>query len=241
MKLDVRFTVEGLVDHDLADATAVVIDVIRATSCVVTALASGARGVYPTASTEDAVKLLQSIGRDDTLLAGERKGIKIEGYDLGNSPAEFTAEAVGGQRIIMNTTNGTRAFVAAEGARRVVAAAFLNLGAVTAAVQGADRVVVVCAGRSGGFALEDALCAGHLIRRLRAAGVEPLELGDGARAAEMLADTLPVDADTLAGTAAGRAIAEVGLAADLAACAAFDLHRVVPEMHDRVIRARHGA
>lgn len=240
MRVDVRFSVEGLSNADLGGATVVVVDVIRATSCMVQALASGARGIYPTASTEEAVKLLQSIGRDDTLLCGERRGVMIEGYDLGNSPAEFTPEVVKGKRLIMNTTNGTRAFGAAEHADRVVVAAFLNLGAVTVAVAGTDRLVVACAGRSGAFALEDALCAGHLIRRLRAAG-EPLDLGDGARAAEVLADAYPVDADRLADTDAGRALVEIGLGDDLATCARFDVHRIVPELDDRVVRSRHGA
>lgn len=241
MKIDVRFSVEALSDADLSGATVLVVDVIRATSCMVQALASGARGIYPTSSTDEAVKLLQSIGREDTLLCGERRGGKIEGYDLGNSPSEFTPEVVKGKRLIMNTTNGTRTFVAAEPADRVLAAAFLNLGAVSVAVAGVERLVVACAGRSGAFALEDALCAGHLIRRLRAAGTDPLELGDGARAAEALADAFPVDADLLADTDAGRALAEVGLGDDVATCARFDVHRVVPELDDRVIRSRHGA
>lgn len=239
MRIDVRFSVEGLHDADLPGATAVVIDVLRATTSMVQGLASGARAIYPTASTEEAVKLLQSIGRDDTLLCGEHRAKMIEGYHLGNSPAEFTAEVVEGKRLIMNTTNGTRAFLAAEGADRVIAGAFRNLGAVTVAVAGVERLVVACAGRSGAFALEDALCAGHLIRRLRAATGEPLDLGDGAMAAEALTDSFPV-LESLTATAAGRDLAEAGLAADVADCARFDVHPVVPELVDRVIRLRHG-
>lgn len=239
MKIDVRFSVEGLGDAELSGATAVVIDVLRATTTMVQALASGAKAIYPTASTEEAVKLLQSIGRDDTLLCGERRTKRIEGYHLGNSPSEFTAEVVEGKRLIMNTTNGTRAFLAAESADRVLAAAFNNLGAVTVAVAGVERLVVACAGRSGAFALEDTLCAGHLIRRLRAAGTEPLILTDGAIAAEALADAFPVG-ETLAATAAGRDLAEAGLVDDVADCARFDVHSVVPELDDRVIRLPHG-
>lgn len=241
MKIDVGFSIDGLGDRDLAGSTVVVIDVIRATTCLVEALASGASGVYPTGSTEEAVKLLQSIGRDDTLLCGERKGEKIEGYDLGNSPSEFRGDAVRGKRLIMNTTNGTRAFLAAEGADRILACAFTNLGAVTVAVSAAERVVVLCAGRSGAFALEDALCAGNLVRRLRAAGTEPFELDDGARAAEVLADAFPATADTLAMTSAARLLEGPGLAADVNDCARVDVHRVVPELVDRVLRVRHGA
>ncbi len=241
MKVDVRFSSEGLGDQDLSGATAVVVDVIRATTSLIEALASGASGVYPTGSTEEAVKLLQSIGRDDTLLCGERRGEKIEGYDLGNSPSEFRGDAVRGKRLIMNTTNGTRAFLAAEGADRVVAGAFTNLGAVTVAVSQAERLVIICAGASGAFALEDALCAGHLVRRLRAAGTDPLELNDGATAAEVLAAAFPVNLDTLAQTRAARLLEGPGLAGDVADCARLDVHRVVPELVDRVLRVRHGA
>lgn len=239
MKIDVRFSVDRLVDADLNGATAVVIDVLRATTTMVQALAAGARAIYPTASTEEAVKLLQSLGRDDTLLCGERRTQRIEGYHLGNSPSEFTAERVAGKRLIMNTTNGTRAFLVAETADEVLAAAFTNLGAVTQALAGVERLVIACAGRMGAFALEDALCAGHLIRRLRATGAGPLVFTDGARAAEALVDAFPVPG-SLSETAAGRDLAEAGLGSDVADCAHFDIHSVVPELDDRVIRPRRG-
>ena len=93
MRLEVCFTVESLAGVDLSGATVVAVDVLRATSCMVEALASGASGIYPTGSTEEAIKLLQSIGRDDTLLCGERNGLPIEGYHLGNSPTEFTVRS----------------------------------------------------------------------------------------------------------------------------------------------------
>jgi 2-phosphosulfolactate phosphatase len=120
---------------EVAGHTAVVIDVIRATSTIVEALAAGARAVYPTVSTEDAIRIANSLGRDDTLLCGERKGLKIPGFDLGNSPSEFTSESVGGMRLVMSTTNGTRAFLAAEDADRIVAASLMNLTAVVESVR----------------------------------------------------------------------------------------------------------
>jgi 2-phosphosulfolactate phosphatase len=242
MRVEVRFTFPEAGFTDLSEATVVVVDVLRATSSMIEALASGARAIYPAESTEDAMRLVQSLGRDDLLLCGERRGLKIEGYDLGNSPAEFTEAVVGGKRLVMNTTNGTQAFLAAEGAERLLAGAFLNLAAVCDAVARADRVVVVCAGRDGLFALEDAVCAGILVRRLEAARGEELELGDGARAARALCDLVKPDRDFLAGTDSGRALASAGLDDDLDACVRLDRHRVVPEMHDRMIRLeKHGA
>ena len=240
MRAEVRFVVPEADAADFAGTTVVVIDVLRATSSMVEALAQGARAIYPAESTEEAMRLLQSLGRDDLLLCGERRGLKIEGYDLGNSPAEFTDDVVGDRQLVMNTTNGTRAFVAAQGADRVVAAAFSNLAAVTDAVARAERLVVLCAGREGRFALEDALCAGLLLRRLEAALGDVLELGDGARVARLLCDSYEPDTEFLAGTDAGMALAEAGFEADLEWCARVDRHRVVPELHDRMIRKADG-
>ena len=139
---------------------------IGLSTTIVEALASGARGVIPTTSAEDAVRLAALLGREDTLLCGERKGAQIEGFDLGNSPGDFSAEIVRGKRLVMSTTNGTVAFSRAQEADRVLACAFTNLGAVAEAVGGEDSLVVVCAGRQGRFSLEDAVCAGHLLLRL---------------------------------------------------------------------------
>ena len=237
MRIDVFFTPAELETSDVAGCTAVVIDVVRATTSIVTALANGAAAVYPSASTEEAVQLATSLGREDTLLCGERKGIKIEGYDFGNSPSEFSQERVKGLGLVMNTTNGTRAFLAAEsaGSARAVACAPVNLGAVADRVRGLDHVAVGCAGRDGGFALEDALVAGMLLERI---GVGDADRNEPARASMALADSFALDAPFLATTEAGRITEAAGLLADLEDCAALDRYTVVPELSDRVIRAR---
>ncbi len=238
MKVQTFFSPAEVDPSAAADATAVVIDVIRATSTMVEALASGARAIYPIATTEEAIRLANSLGREDTLLCGERKGLKIEGFDLGNSPREFTPERVGGRRLVMTTTNGTRAFLAAQGARRVLALSLLNLGAVARAVAETDRLLVVCAGKEDRFSLDDALCAGVFLRQLL--GPEAVAMANGlndqSRAVLTLAETHLPDADFLRRTAAGAALVEVGLEDDLPACALRDRHDLVPEMHDRVIQ-----
>lgn len=234
MKVDVRFTIPELDSGELVGATAVVVDVVRATTTLISALAEGAGQVFPAASAEEAIRLLQSLGREDTLLCGERKGLRPEGYDLGNSPGEYTKAAVGGKRLIMNTTNGTRAFRAAEDADRVFAAALVNLGAVAEAIADAERVVILCAGRSDRFALEDAACAGALLLRLQESGIE-LEAGDAARSAMALAAAQPLDEDFLASTHAGEALKELELEADLEWCARLDAVPVVPVFQDRTV------
>jgi len=214
-------------------ATVVVVDVIRATTTVVEALANGARAVYPTASTEEAVKLVASLGREDTLLGGERGSLKVEGFDLGNSPSEYAADVVGGKRIAMSTTNGTTALAAVRDLPRVLVGAFVNLGAVADTVRGDPDVIVVCAGRMGRFALDDAVCAGHLLRRIG----EGRELNDAARAAWKLAGAVAPGDRFLATTEAGRAVIAKGLADDLDVCGQVDRHAVVPRLRDQAVVA----
>jgi 2-phosphosulfolactate phosphatase len=236
MRIDTYFTVDELDPATLESTAVVVVDVVRATTTLVEALANGARGVYPTASTEDAVRLAHSLGRDDTLLCGERKGTKVEGFDLGNSPREFTREAVEGKRLVMSTTNGTRALAAGHDAERLIPCAFTNLGAVARTVRASDRLVVVCAGREGRFSMDDALCAGHLVRRVL--GEAEGELNDAAKAARALAGFRKPTRKFLELTDGGRALVDIGLGDDLDICAQVDRHDIVAEMRDQVIVLR---
>jgi 2-phosphosulfolactate phosphatase len=233
MKIETYFTVEELDPATLESATVVVVDVVRATTTLVEALANGARGIYATASTEEAVKLAQSLGREDTLLCGERKGSKVPGFDLGNSPREFTREAIEGKRLVMSTTNGTRALAKGQHGARLLTCAFTNLSAVAKAVEGADRLVVLCAGREGRFTLDDALCAGHLVRMVQ--GDRELPLNDASQAAAAWAGFRKPSRKFLEATEGGRALVEIGLGDDLDVCAEVDRHDIVAEMRNQAI------
>ena len=235
MNIRVYFTINEVDPALLPGSTVVVIDVVRATTTITEALANGARGIYPTASTEEAVKLASSLGRDETLLCGERKGAKVEGFDLGNSPREFTREAVEHKRLVMSTTNGTRAFVVGGEGDRLFACAFTNLGAVARHVAQDESLVVLCAGREDQFSIDDALCAGHLVQRVVGLADEDAGLNDGARAALALAGSLAPDAAFLAETEGGQALVEIGLDGDFELCAQVDKHDIVPEMRDQAI------
>ncbi|MCA9736049.1 MAG: 2-phosphosulfolactate phosphatase [Gemmatimonadota bacterium] len=236
MRIDLFFTIPEVDPQAVQGSTALVIDIIRATSVIAEALANGARAVYPVSDTEEALRLANQLGRETTLLCGERRGLKIDGFDLGNSPREFTRERVAGRSLVMTTTNGTRAFLAAAEADRVVAASLLNLGAAARRAAEAQRVSILCAGRSDRFSLDDALCGGLLVRALLDAWGGDVRLNDGARAAAELARGLDCTVDTLAGTAAGRAVVDIGLGDDLPFLAQRDRHDLAPEMQDRVIR-----
>ena len=246
MRLDVYFTPGELTTAELPERV-VVVDVLRATSTIVEALANGARAVFPVATADDAARIAQNIGRDSVLLCGERKGLPIEGFDLGNAPAEFTAEAVEGSALVMTTSNGTRAFLAVaerwagpgdDGTGGILAGTFLNLSAVARALAGSGdaSAVIVCAGRDGRFGLDDALCAGALIEAVEALGVEPV-LNDAATAARRLVDRSEDPTTLLADTAAARYLTEIGRAEDIAFCAQVDRTALVPRFRDRKITA----
>lgn len=241
MRIDTYFTVPEVDGASLAESTVVVIDVVRATTTIIEALANGARAIFPTESTEDAVRLASSLGREDSLLCGERKGEKIEGFDLGNSPAEFTREVVEDKKLVMSTTNGTRALGVAQEAARVLPCALTNLTAVATELASAELIAIVCAGQEDGFSLDDALCAGHLIQSiLEDREDEELELNDASRAVRALAQARKPTRRFLSLAAAGKAVIEIGLEDDLAICADVDRHDIVVEMHDQTI-TRAGA
>ena len=165
---------------------------------------------------------------------------KIEGFDLGNSPREFTAEVVRDKKLVMSTANGTRALAVGQEGSRILPCAFTNLGAVAAAVSDEQRLVVICAGQDDQFCLDDALCAGHLIQRIMHAGEGEHELNDAAQAARAVAGSREPTRKLLSVTAGGAALVEIGMGDDLDICAHVDRHDIVAEMSDQAI-IRSGA
>ncbi|HBE81027.1 MAG TPA: 2-phosphosulfolactate phosphatase, partial [Firmicutes bacterium] len=154
---------------NLVDKKVVVIDVLRATSTIVTALGNKASEIIPAIEPAEVVDLVRVIGSKECLTGGERKGLKIEGFDLGNSPAEYTEERISGKRLILCTTNGTKAIKSAQGAAEVWIGSFLNIGAVTDRLQDSTRdIVLICSGRDHSLCLEDMACAGAMIQFLQA-------------------------------------------------------------------------
>jgi len=165
--LDVFSSAYSFQEEDLRDKTVVMIDVLRASSTMVTALNNGAKGVIPVGDMDDASKISHNLDSQSFLLSGEKDGVTIEGYDLGNSPLEHSRDAVLGKTIILNTTNGTRAIKRSANANRIVVGSFLNLSSVVDYLkESRDEVVLVCAGWRGRLSLEDLLCAGNIIYEL---------------------------------------------------------------------------
>ncbi len=218
--------------------TVAVIDVLRAASTILEALVNGARDVLPVESVEHAVRKAQEIGRDQALLCGEQDVERISGFEMGNSPLEFVAERVNGKTLVMTTTNGTRAILMGSAGSRCLIGSFLNVRATAAALRSAaGDVLILSAGREGRFALEDAVCAGLIVRALRRGRRRrALEMNDAAEAALLLARrfgrSLPA---FLAGTAAGRKLEALGRHDDIEFCATLDRYDQVPYVQDRRI------
>jgi len=218
----VRVHVAFTPDEAAAAPTGLVIDVIRATSTICQALDSGYERVLCAAEVEDA----RALGSDEVTLGGERLGVRIEGFDLGNSPREYLEPRTPG--LALSTTNGTRAIVtAAARCDRVLIASLLNLAAVTeAAASHGDDVAVFCAGVKGAFALDDAYVAGRVAEGIGA------ERSDAAEAAVRLALSYPKAEEAFRASRSGRDLIDHGpvLEADIPWCARESVLDVVPRL-----------
>ena len=212
MRIDVAFTPVEAAPAPIG----VVVDVLRATSTIAQALASGYRRVLCCAEIEDALALRAQI--PDSLVGGERKAVQVEGFDVGASPREFLEPRA--NTLILSTTNGTRAILeTAQRCEEVVLGSMLNLEAVARA--SADRdAVVVCAGFQGAFALDDAYCAGRIVQLVDGART------DAAIASELIARAFPT---ALEGFNA-RTYGPPGLEEDIAFCARENVLEVVPRL-----------
>jgi 2-phosphosulfolactate phosphatase len=209
MRVHVAFTPDEVLEAPVA----VVVDVLRATSTIAQALASGYRRVYCCREVEDALRLREELG--EGLLGGERSAVRIEGFDIGASPREVLEPR--GETLIYSTTNGTRAVLAAASVcREVLLGSLLNLSAVAGAVR--EDCVIVCAGFQGQFALDDAYCAGRIVDLLDGA------VTDAAKASAILARSFPSAHEALL----ARTYGPPGLEEDIKFCAQENTIDVVP-------------
>ncbi|HEX9900334.1 MAG TPA: 2-phosphosulfolactate phosphatase [Candidatus Methylomirabilis sp.] len=239
MRLDVLLLPREIPIRPLPELYAVVIDVLRATTSIVVAFQHGCRSVLPVANAEEA--LAARAASPDAVLAGEQGGLRVPGFDLGNSPREFTGEAVGGRDVILTTSNGTKALRAVAAGRTVAIGAFRNRAAVGdwLVARGANSLIV-CSGYEGGFSLEDAVCAGAIVDRA-AQLATGLILGDGARACQTLWQRFRSDLVGLfRQTDWGRRMLALGFEGDLAVCAEVDATDVVPLMQGARITPGHS-
>jgi 2-phosphosulfolactate phosphatase len=239
VRIDVHFNGSSAGQHDLHDRVVLVVDVLRASTSIAAALHNGARAVIPLEGVDEAIARARSLERSEVLLAGERKMAPIQGFPLGNSPKEFTADVVTGKTIVMTTTNGTAALASTTGASEVLVGCFANYSAVLAwlraAARGGKSLTIVCAGTNGRFALEDAICAGRFVRGIARRGIQP-ELGDAASVAAIIDRRMGGDLlAVLKDSEHGRALIEAGHSDDVMYCASINTHPVVPVYRDRQV------
>ena len=239
MRLDVFFTPIQAKPADTAGRLVVIVDVLRASTTVATALGNGAKTVMPLEGADEVISRSKEFHRSAVILAGEQKMLPITGFDLGNSPQDFTKKAVEGKTILITTTNGTRALLGVQGARDIVIASYVNFTAVLALMKVAASsntdIAIICAGEEGGFTLEDAACAGRYVRALpkRADG---MQLNDAASASVLIEKKYGENiAKLFKDSTHGQALQEAGFGDDLTAAAKVDAYPVVPIYQERQI------
>ena len=217
----------------LDDRQLVVIDVLRTCSSIATALRNGASKIIPVETVEEATRLAETLDRKSRLLCGERDGRKVSGFDLGNSPREYTRTRVEGATLVFASTNASPLMTGILAGRDQILLGYVNLGVVGEALLRDGRdVAILCAARHGAFSLEDTACAGAIIARLRqAAGA--LDLNDAAEfAAAFERDHGRSPEEVLRRSDHGRYLITLGFEEDLPVCAAVDSVPVVPWLHE---------
>jgi 2-phosphosulfolactate phosphatase len=217
----------------LTGKTVVVIDVLRATTTIVHALAAGAVQVIPCLEVEEAQRITAELGKA-AISGGERGGKQIPGFDLGNSPAEYSRERVMGKTVVFTTTNGTRAMLRCKAAQRVLLGAFVNFSAVCRELAGFDQIALVCAGTDGQVTREDTLLAGAFVDDLARSkkcvlNDQALLAADAWRTAVRVLTDRPLGI-TLRDSRGGRNLIEIGQEHDIDLAAQIDRFDIVPEL-----------
>ena len=238
--LHVHYLPQFVGEHELADAAVVIIDQLRASTTICHALAVGASEVVPYVEVDAVLRAADSQFRNEVVLGGERGGQVIAGFDLGNSPSEYTPDLVFGKRILFTTTNGTRAIDHARLASRVVMGAAVNVDALAHAVGKEPAVHLLCAGTGGIVSRDDLLAAGAIADRLTS--FRDYEMNEAAtsvvgewhelvNAAAALGRSVSEQlALELRDTPGGKNLIAIGHDDDLVVAAQIDAKPVVPEL-----------
>lgn len=216
MKIEVIFLVNEKMEDHFFQKNIVVVDLLRATSTIITALANGAKSIIPTSNVEEAVKIAKNFEKSTFLLCGEKNTKIIEGFDLGNSPLDFTEEKVKDKKIILFTTNGTKVFSLLKHSHNVLVYSTLNLTAVSKKmVEIGGQWIIICSGRNGFYDESDSIAAGLLISKLKENEVE-VQLNDAGRTSFILFEKFKDDLKNfLKSTDHGKILIENGFEADI--------------------------
>ena len=237
MKLDVLFSPVQADELFFTGKTTVVIDVLRASSTIITALTNGAKEIVPVGTVEFAVKVSGGIFGGQTLLGGERNTKKIEGFALGNSPSEYTKEIVSGKSIVFYSTNGSRAIVKAKYSANLFVCSFNNLSVLAKHLKKLNGdVIILCSGNNNLFNLEDSVCAGMLVNEFVTVD-KKVELTDSSISAMSLYKSFGKNIfKMLSETDHGRLLIDNGFKDDLIDCAELNNTEVIPHYSGNVLK-----
>jgi len=230
MKLNVAASAAEVAYFELENTVAVVIDVLRATTVITSAFENGAKVIYPTVEVEEAralaKALLASNPADKVLLAGERDALLIEGFDFSNSPLEFSRERAENAKIVMTTTNGTRALNAANEATHTFVGCLRNAKSIANATKDYNNVILICSGTVNRVDISDCMAAGAIMHELEKLGVD-IKPGDLAR---MCSDYFKLDSyeERIRASVHGQRLLGLGLEADMNYCCELNASDVVP-------------
>jgi len=205
---------------------------------MVQAMSQGAREIIPVKTVEEAFQIVKSFPPGTTVLGGERESRKIEGFDLGNSPREYQGEKVRGKRLILTTTNGTKAFHAVSSGKKVLVGSFLNIAAVAERCFELNQdLFIYLSGDEGNFSLEATVCGGMLIDQIIKKGRRSLTLTDASRSAHILFQKFGANiVESFYLSQHGRDLVDRGFGEDLPYCAQVDTTNIVPVFEEGVIR-----
>jgi 2-phosphosulfolactate phosphatase len=215
----------------------VVIDVLRATSTIIEALNNGAKEVIPVNSFEFAVKASGNLFGGNTLLGGERNTKKIDSFNLGNSPLEYSRKVVQGKSIILFTTNGSKAIVKARFSDSLILSSFTNISSAANYLSHINKdVEILCSGRNEGFSIEDTICAGRIILELGKM-IDGLVLSDPAKASVVLSNSYGNDIrKILYESEHGNILLTNGFENDIIYCSEVNAIKIIPIYHEGVIK-----
>ncbi len=238
MKIDVLPCYGKQTDHHLYNTTVIVVDVLRATSSIICALNGGAVKVVPTAEAGDAVAIAGRLGQRECVLGGERGGIKINGFDLGNSPKEYLGRIVRGKTVLVSTTNGTGAIHSVRSADMVLLGAMINrTAAAKAASASGNDVMIVCAGTENMPSADDLCTAGAIIDAMRPyADFKDGDLTDMALICEKLYADMRDGSFDIKKTFHSARLIELGFEEDVDFCFEEDVTDTVPVYRDGIIQ-----
>ncbi len=238
MEIDIQLVPSPPCSDVLLSRTVVVVDVLRATSVIVHAVCEGASEIIPVATVEEAFQTAEAFPRGSVLLGGEKESEKIPGFDLGNSPREYMAEKVKEKKLILTTTNGTKAFYLVSSGKEILVGSFFNIGAVARRCLELDGdLLIFTSGDEGNFSLEDTICGGMLIELIKQEERKSISLTDASYSAQILYQKFKDN--LLEGfrlSHHGAELIDRGFEDDLAYCAQIDITSLVPIFREGVIR-----